>query len=241
MAGLLLPLLILLPIVIYLAVLSEINRRPHALVVPGHVDLAGLLCASAGFLLFGVPYLVARLTQTDFWRVLSRNVRDPLEGRPTLQRIILYGLYFLVLAGFTSWSLLRRRGITVVYNAEAANIGVVLGERFARWGLPFVQHENVLFLEPAQATDLPAPASSEERTVAVAVEISPKMQHATLTWDPGDSPLRALIDAELQCAFAHRRTPRSRVADGLILVAAVLFFVAEAAVYLAWKGVWGRE
>jgi hypothetical protein len=148
----LLLLAVLFPIAVYLGVLGWINRRPRGLLVSGPWDFAGILFAASGFLLLGGPALLSSLTQTDAWRnfwvMAKRSPNDNLHESLIFGRVVLFGVYFVIVVGVSALLLRRRRRLTAIYNVDPALVETVLGETFERWQLPFVQTGNVLLIDP---------------------------------------------------------------------------------------------
>src|SRR5205085_9151174 len=88
---------VLFPIAIYLSVLGWINRRARGLLISGPWDFAGILFAASGFLFLGGPTLLGTVMQTDLWRDFW--VRTCGDEGASVGRVLLFGLYFLVVVG----------------------------------------------------------------------------------------------------------------------------------------------
>jgi hypothetical protein len=243
---------VLFPIAVYLAVLGWINRRSRGILVSGPWDFAGILFAASGFLLFGGPALLSSLMQTDAWRsfwvLAKRSPDDTLQDSLIFGRVILFGVYFLIVVAVSALLLRRRRRLTAIYNVDPALVESVLGETFERWQVPFVQTGNVLLIDPeprglpgnlvrlekvdpkvAGAAELVAGAPGNavlvEKVTTLEVEASVGMCHVTLLWDPPDSLLRREVEGQLRLALAQRTAPPSAVGDWLMLASSTLFFL----------------
>ncbi len=221
--------LCLVPLALYLLVLSYINRQPRPVLVSGTWDFIGILFAASGFLLFGGPAVLSGLSEG--WRMFwllgeSGAVRDSLAGQ-WIFWITLSALYFVLVVAGSGYALYRQRHLTSIYNVEPSLVAGALEEVCARLGLEPIRSGNLfvfgLALErhaPASPEGIQAPhalpylaagpvaAGKAEpaggpgealvgQSAVLEIESFRPLRHATLRWDPADSPLRPVIEAEL--------------------------------------------
>jgi hypothetical protein len=142
--------------------------------------------------------------------------------------LTLSALYFLLVVAGSALILWRQRHRTSIYNVEPALVEAVLEEVCEQHGLAPIRSGNLFvfglsldrpaFPPAAPAEGIQAPhalpllaqkapvVASGERPDEILVgqnavlEVEPfeTMRHVTLRWDPADSPLRPVIEAELQ-------------------------------------------
>jgi hypothetical protein len=220
----------LVPVALYLLILGYINRQPRPMIVSGTWDFIGALFASSGFLLCGGPAVLSSLSERwrAFWLLGEGSTVEALSTAGTIE-LVLAVLYFLLVIGIAALVLWRRRGLTSIYNVEAAGVEETLVEICSQLGLEPIRSGNLfvfgLSLETqrprsahAEAVQAPphfpvtqpqdASGTSEEtgRTAAdkslgqsaiLEVESFNAFKHVTLHWEPHDSPLRAVLEAEL--------------------------------------------
>lgn len=137
-----------LPLAVYFFVLAQLNRRRHPVMVSGVWDFAGVLFALSGFLLLGGPFIMASLNQDwrDFW------VRSPLRSFEGLSeqwwylRLVIWGLYFLAIAGGSVLLLRWRSYVTSVYNVVPEVLDQSIGEALDRLQLGWRRSRNRIYI-----------------------------------------------------------------------------------------------
>jgi hypothetical protein len=137
-------LVFLFPVTIYLLVLGVIHRRRCPLLVAGTWDFAGVLFAASGFLLVGGPVILTVLNER--WRIgFFLGGQQAGDGDESWHVwMLVWGVYFLVVAvggGVLIW---LRRNTTSIYNAEPlvvertlAQVLEGLGKKWVRSGQRF--------------------------------------------------------------------------------------------------------
>jgi hypothetical protein len=153
----------LVPVGTYCLILATINRRSRPLFVSGLWDAVGLLFATSGFFLVGVPMLL-----TEFFnRTMGIVVQDTLWSA-WLQYWLVWLVYFLLLGTGAALMLLTRTRKTLIYNIDADLFDKGLETALAGLGLAGAQERGRLVLTAAPITpsrSLPGrgPASRKRR------------------------------------------------------------------------------
>jgi hypothetical protein len=143
------------PLAVYFFVLAQLNRRPHPVMVNGVWDFAGILFALSGFLLLGGPFIMASLNQDwrDFWVWSSLRSFEGLSGQWWYLRLLIWGLYFLAVAGGAGLLLRWRSYVTCVYNVVPEVLDQALGEALDRLQLSWRRSWNRVHIGPPIPAD----------------------------------------------------------------------------------------
>jgi hypothetical protein len=243
----------LVPLALYLLVLGYLNRQPRPVMVSGTWDWIGILFAASGFLLCGGPALLSSLNERwrMFWLLGDSSDLDGLSSAHILG-ITLAGLYFLVVVLGSSLMFLRQRRLTSIYNVEPATVGSALDEACEQFGLEPIRSGNLwvfgLSLEgkpthpppegiqasPQQppAANNPLAAPSLGQSAILELEPFAAGKHVTLRWEPHDSPLRPVLEADLDRRLAEVGAPEhdtglwlTLIGFGLLAVSMLIVFV----------------
>ena len=182
------------PLAVYLIALGWINRRPHPILTAGAWDFAGVLFALSGFLLFGGPAFLGSLDEQSraFWLL---GVTEPAKASPNGNWtfwVVARLFYFAVVSGAAAFVLWRSRRLTSVYNVNARLVFDALEEAYRRLGLNSARYGDSFLIESS---------------TTLQVDVFPAMRHATLRWDPADSPLRREVENELARLLAEATAP----------------------------------
>lgn len=243
----------LLPLAIYLLVLANLNGREHPVAISGAWDFAGVVFASSGFLMFGLPAILGAFSETGRrWLWLGETEASPLgeEYRQVWMVVYLAYVALIVLgAGVLIW---RRRRCTAVYNVTSAALELAIERACGILGLSPVRSGNLFLFgmaagwggagrrgaEGLQAPHYTAPADAnlkgdERATLAASellaqsavleVEAFATMRHATLWWDPASATVRPEVERELDRLLAELPVPDYAVCAWQSLLAQVLF------------------
>ncbi len=239
----------LFPVAAYLLFLAIVNGRPHATVVSGPWDFAGVLFATSGFWLLGGP-----LTLTTFharWRpAFMRGETTELAGGDwAFLWVLPWVFYFALVFGGSFWLLWRRRNWTVIYNLPVHMLDEVFAYVLGQLGLSATRSGNRVMIrsgtaaasEPASeaiqpasdinggramlSTEPSAPArENDERTLAtVVLDPFPAMHHVSLYWQNANDTIRRDVEAELARKLLDTESPENPAAGWLLTVSSCLF------------------
>ena len=222
------------PLALYRLTLGWINRRPRPVLTAGTWDFAGVLFATSGFLLIGGPALLSSLDEKSrlFWLLGDAESSKTASGGNGIFWIAVRLGYFAVVAGGAAFTLWRCRRLTAVYNVDSREIFTALEQVFQNIGLNAQRTGDSFLLgvrnaesAPQQSIDdgiqttavaspkaaIPGPAPAAlaliGRSAALHVDAFPLMRHATLRWEPADSPLRRGVEQELASKLAEIPAP----------------------------------
>jgi len=189
------------PLAVYLIALGWINRRPHPVLTAGAWDFTGVLFALSGFLLFGGPAFLGSLDEQSraFWLL---GVTEPAKASPAGDWtfwIVVRLLYFAVVSGAAAFVLWRSRRLTSVYNIDSRSIFTALEQAYRRLSLNPVRYGDSFLIEPS---------------TTLQVDVFSPMRHATLRWDPADSPLRRAVEKELTRLLTEAPPPEEETILG---------------------------
>ncbi len=152
------------PVALYFLGLAVLNSRRHPTMISGPWDFAGVLFATSGFLLLGGPWVLTGL-HTQWRNALIQGRFQALRGQSGewwFFWIFIWALYFVAILGGAAFLLWRRRGVTVVYNAEPPLLEEALARSLDRLGLEGALVANRLYIGfRSDKTDTPAPTRSE--------------------------------------------------------------------------------
>jgi len=225
----------LVPLGLYLLLLGHLNRQSKPVLVSGPTDFIGILFAASGFLLFGGPAILTSLNESwrSFW-LLGDFRRDGMLAQWYFW-VFLSALYFVVVVAGSSFVLWRRRQMTSIYNVEPAQVEASLDDVCKHYGLSPIRSGNVYVFGPG--LEAPPPAPSPEgiqaphavagmaqrvarmdrpgnladefagQTAVLELETFRALRHVTLRWDPSDSPLRTVIEQELERRLGDAGAP----------------------------------
>ena len=226
---------ILFPVAAYCLALGLINRRRTPLLVPGAWDFAGVLFASAGFLLLGGPYILITLSG----RLGLNLIR---QGGWLFEISWLIGvagllLYAGVVGGVAVWTLRARQKLTVVYNVEPAVFEEVLGQLLNGLGYSWRRSGNQLLIGPGGSARLAAPdplgqtiqavpdkpsAAAPRAATVLQVDDSPSLYNVVLTWHQTDPPTRHELERGLGKVLAGVPTLTNSVGGWFLMAGSVL-------------------
>ena len=243
--------LLLPPLALYLLVLGWVNRRPRPVLMAGTWEFAGVLFALSGFILFGGPAFLGSLDEQSrwFWLLGEAGSGKPsgASWAPTIW-VVIRLLYFALIAGGAALVLRRCRRLTSIYNVDPRAVFTALELTFQRLGLASRRIGDSFQIggrtagsakearnEAIQATADAArtagaltPASAETLLgdASLRVDTFPAMRHATLRWQPADSPVRREVERELPAALAETAPPEQEsLLGGCLSVLGVALFV----------------
>lgn len=235
----------LLPLAIYLLILSQINRKTASTMISGRADMIGMLMGLSGMLLFMGPWLM------QIW--YYRFVTTPIEegGLTTLESIwsrfmfLWLGYYFVILSG-AGWMIWGRRNATAIYNVDRLRLEAVLSETLASHGLGQARSGTSLFVGPQEESasnpsETPSPAETtplqgklsimpratltvkDTRHAHIRVDDFPLLQNLTFHWVDASPGLQEIIETDLR-GNLDRTAPDDNPAAGWLLgLSAVLF------------------
>lgn len=178
--------------------------------------------------------------------------------------VFLSALYYVAVVAGVAVGFWRRRQLTSIYNVEPAVVEGTLEEVCEGCGLSPIRSGNVFVFGPGfeqvpqpgssaegiQAPhalpmlakragprlDVPEKPGDEflGQSAVLEVESFPAMRHVTLRWEPGDSPLRGVVEADLDRRLAVAGAPYHETGLWLTLAGyAVLGLALGAAAMLA--------
>ncbi len=181
------------PLAFYLIVLGWINRRPRPILAAGTWDFAGVLLALSGFLLVGGPAFLAALDEQSrtFWLL---GVTGPAQASPAGNWtfwIAVRLIYYALVGGGAAFVLWRSRRLTSIYNVDSQRIITALEQAYQRLGLNPLRYGDSFLVEGR------ADAADARNSTTLRVDCFPAMRHATLRWEPADTPLRPALEKEL--------------------------------------------
>jgi hypothetical protein len=186
-----------------------------------------LFAASGFLLFGGPAILSGLNENWRQWWLLGDAVAAQEDfARQWLFWVTLSGLYFIVVVAGSAWVLWRQRQITSIYNAESALVVSVLEEVCEAHGLAPIRSGNVFVFGLGLDRPVPSAASEgiqaphalpllaqkgpthldqsgrpgEElvgQCAVLEVEAFEWTRHVSLRWEPGDSPLRPVVEEEL--------------------------------------------
>ena len=261
----------LVPLGLYLLLLGHFNRQSRPVFVSGPFDFVGVLFAASGFLLFGGPAILTSLNESwrSFWLLGEAAVgRDSFLAQWRFW-VFLSVLYFATVVAGSALVLWRRRGLTSIYNVEPAMVESVLEGACQQFGLSPIRSGNTYVFGPG--LELPPPAVSPDgiqaphalpglvqkvarldrpesfadeyvgHTAVLEIESFRAMRHVSLRWDPIDSPLREVLEEELERRLAAVGAPYHETAIWLTMAGyAVLGASLFTAAMLVVRGILGQ-
>jgi hypothetical protein len=201
------------PLALYLIVLGWINRRPHPVLTAGAWDFAGVLFALSGFLLFGGPAFLGSLDDQSrtFWLLGATGQAKASPAGNWTFWIVVRLLYFVAVSGGAAFVLWRSRRLTSIYNVDFRFIFTALEQAYQRLGFNPVRYGDTFLIEPS---------------TTLQVDVFPLMRHATLRWEPADSPLRREVEKELTRLLAETSPPEEEsILGGCLTLLGVSLFV----------------
>src|SRR5262245_60953149 len=217
----------LVPLALYLLVLGWINRQSRPIIVPAVWDFLGILFAASGFLLAAGPPALPTLHER--WRLFWLfGEGNPVAGLDDAFQVWLFLalLYFLLVVAGSAWVLYNRRAITCIYNTEPAVVESMLVEVCEQVGLKPVHSGNLFVFGMEKTTD------SAGHNAILELDSFDSMKHVTLHWDPADSPLRPVVEAELGRRLLREGSPYHETGTWLNMAGCGLLVLALLAVVL---------
>ena len=222
----LLLLFFLFPLALYLLILGLVNRRRHALVVPGTWDFVGVLCACSGFILAGTTFLLSSLSDRwrMFWLFGDRRQLHEFGNAGRLWFLLFVALGAVALVTVTLWVLWRRKRMTVIYNTEPAVFEDALAQALDSKGFSWSRtgnrvaivrqadntasaREAVLVIEDASAIlgmPLVAPvqaardAGPQDEAAFLDLDVSPLLRNVTLCWTASSDEAEWAVRQEVE-------------------------------------------
>jgi hypothetical protein len=136
------------PLGIYCLLIARLNRRPHAVLVAGSMDFAGLLLAVSGLLFFIGPGLLMgfNYNSRDLWlQIHFRSLRGSRDHWWFIW-VFLWYFYFAFIICWSSFLLWTRRRVTSVYNVAPAMFVQTIGQVLDRLGLDWARANNQIYI-----------------------------------------------------------------------------------------------
>jgi hypothetical protein len=223
----------LFPLAFYCLVLASVNRRRRPMFLTGSADFAGLLLATAGFLIVGGPLILVGLH--DAWRRQSlqgslATIRGALVESSSPWLLVWVG-YFVLVVGGAAWALHRRRHVSVIYNIDPADAHELIPNTIARLGLAGAWRGDAYWF------DLPERAGI--RRAIVIVTVVPTLRHLTLRWQFPSGDVRRRVEAELRRALDEIEAPDNPIGGWLLTTAtgifSLLLVLLGMFVYVLWR------
>lgn len=206
----------LVPLALYLLLMSCINRQPRPVIVPGTWDFLAVLFASSGFLLLGGPVIMTSLNEK--WRMLWMlgEFGEVTKGLAENSRnyLLMAGGYFLLVLVIVAWTFLRRRGLTVIYNVDPNSPEECL-QSICR----------DLHLEATKAGSSFLIGKKPDQ-ITIEVEKSPVLRSVTLKWKEPFSLGRTEIENRLKQCLGQTDAPYHDIGPWLNLVGTAFLGVA---------------
>jgi len=244
-------LVFLFPVAAYCLFLAMINNRPQPTMVSGPWDFAGVLFATSGFWLVGGPTALGAFHNRSRLALAQGHVPSPAGMLASGWEfwVVVWGIYFTIVLGGAILLLLRRRGVTVLYNIAPATLDDALARALAQLRLQATRLGHRLFLSPAKealansASDaiqpaprypgaslvVPAGAIAENKAepplgpATLEIDPFPTMRNISLRWRPGNETLRRDVEAELGKELAKCISEDNPVAGWFLTLASCLF------------------
>jgi hypothetical protein len=218
------------PLAVYLLILGHVNRGPKPLVVSGTWDFIGVLFGASGFLLVGGPAILTALNER--WRLFWLFGDRSALAESSLPGVLLAIAYFVAVIVACIVVFSRQRQLTCIYNVEPVVVEKTLLEASAHLRLGPIHSGNLLVfglsldgphfgavhqgiqtahsLPPKRSCTILDPLNSGDLPGQNAIlEMEPFLAawHVTLRWDPHDSPIRPVLEAELDRQLSLRGAP----------------------------------
>lgn len=174
----------LFPLAIYLLILAYLNRGPHVVTLAGAWDCAGVLLGISGFLLFGGPMVLNGLYEKARMAALVESSQlsasalflRPFGQLPWENWLILWCLYFVVVALGSACLLWRRQYSLAIYNITSEDFDLVLSHVLHRRGWTADRKSGQVTLYRPGTEN----AGGELKVTAF-----PAARHVTLQWQGG--------------------------------------------------------
>ncbi len=225
----------LFPLAFYCLIVAGLNNRRRPTLVPGPADFAGVLLATAGFLIVGGPLILVGAQQG--WRRTLRHhsfaaaLHDLFDA--SWPWLALWAAYFIAVVAGSAWLLWRRRRSTAVYNIDPAAADKLLPELLDRLDLPWFRRGGAYYIgfpnpttpaRPAPPGGPPWPAGDGARAV-LEVSATPALRHLTLHWRYDEDALRRRVEGELRDTLAGVESPENPAAGWFVTAASILFII----------------
>lgn len=186
-----------------------------------------------------------------FWLLGDRSpLPDGLDGIRQVWVFLALGYFAVVVLG-CAWVFNRRRGVTCIYNVEPATVETALTEVCEKLGLDPIRSGNLFVFGLALDTpgsrslralgglqrphpetgpgrllvERPVPSRVEELVGQNAIlELEPfsALKHVTIRWDPPDSPLRPVLEAQIDARLGVLGSPYHETGTWLSLIGSLL-------------------
>ncbi|HEV3257840.1 MAG TPA: hypothetical protein VG013_13220 [Gemmataceae bacterium] len=139
----------LFPLTVYCVVLSMVNCRPRPVLLSGPWDVAGMLFAVSGFLLFAGPCILSGFNHhwREYW--LFSRPGLPFRGLGDVGWslwLAVWGLYFVAVVGGAILLLRKRRHVLSIFNVDPAVVPEVLAQVLDQLRLPWTRSGNQVFI-----------------------------------------------------------------------------------------------
>jgi hypothetical protein len=250
------------PLAVYLLILGHINRGPRPVLVSGTWDFIGVLFGVSGFLLAGGPAILSALNERwrMFWLFGDRSglAESSLPGI-----LLAAAYFLVIVAGCIVVFWRQRRltcvynvepptveaglleacahlGLDPVHSGNLLVFGLSLERPASAVPLEGIQAPHALMRKGPISFDPPilgeGPLTGEEfagQNAILEMEPFAAAYHVTLRWDPHDSPLRPVLEAELDRRLALKGTPDHDTGLWLTLAGFGLLAVSVALVFVA--------
>lgn len=221
----------LVPLALYLFLLGYINRQPRPFMVSGTWDLIGLLFAVSGFVVLGGPAILSGLHER--WRLYWIFAEgSPIEDLSQMSQtwVFLSIIYFVAVLTTCAWLFWRSRHLTSVYNTDQVAVEQALADTFQKLDLHPVRSGNLYIfglqnITGNELTDQLAKIQElSGQTAILEVEPFAALRHVTLRWEPTDSPIRPMVEKNVQHCLDDIGAPEHET--GLWLTTIGLAFLA---------------
>jgi hypothetical protein len=223
----------LFPLAFYCLVVASLNNRRRPVLVTGPADFAGVLLATAGFLIVGGPLALAGLRYAWRQTLLSGSFAAAFRSLfdTSSPWLLLWAGYFVLVVGGSLWLLWRRRTATVIYNLDAGALHKLIPDTLDRLNLPWTRSSGTYYIgfaHPADGGGLAALGPSALPVAPVAravleVTAAPALRNVTLHWTYGGESVRRQVEDELRHVLEGVESSENPAAGWFLSAATVLF------------------
>src|SRR5262249_45227040 len=215
----------LLPLAFYVRVAASLNSRKGPTLVSGPADFAGVLLATAGFVIVGGPLVLHGVY--DLWRRAYMRggfapIRDSLAESSWPWSLLWVGYFVLVVGGSVAL-LLRRRSVSVVYNLDVAMAHQLVADVLDRLGHSWTRLRR-MYTIGIESLDDSIPSKPNDPPIfpgdkaVLEVTGTSSFRHLTLHWHSTPWTIRGPIEGELRQSFEDVEVPPNPTAGWLLVV-----------------------
>jgi hypothetical protein len=222
----------LFPLAFYCLVVASLNSRKRPTLVSGPADFAGVLLATAGFVIIGGPLVlhgVYDLWRRTFLRGGFATIRDSLAESSWPWTLLWVGYFVLVVGGSVA-ALVHRRSVSAVYNLDLSIAHQLIADVLSRLGYSWTRQGRVYTIGSTSGDILIPPSPTDSPglpSVRADLELTgiPSLRHLSLRWHSTSDVVREQIEDELRQALEDVESPPNPTAGWLLVVATVLFMI----------------